>query len=111
MVCFFMRSIADNFASQTAVDIFNSATGTWSTAKLSVMRRAMGATSVGEIALFAGGGVSDGTFVMEVTGYDIGCVGVDCILLLQANVTFLFAISCCHISNIHDTPQASSRML
>ena len=43
--------------------MFNSATGVWSTAQLSMRRRALGATSVGNVALFAGGGVSDGTFV------------------------------------------------
>jgi hypothetical protein len=61
-----MRSMADNFNSQTAVDIFNSVTGMWSTAQLSLKRRAMGATSVGNIALFAGGGVADGTFCTVV---------------------------------------------
>jgi hypothetical protein len=69
-----MRSIADNFESQTAVDIFNSATGMWSTAQLSVKRRAMGATSVGNIAMFAGGGVSDGTFALEVATCVVDCV-------------------------------------
>jgi hypothetical protein len=66
---FFMRPTADNFDSQTAVDVFNRVTGMWSTAQLSMKRRAMGATSVGNVALFAGGGVADGTFVMVVTGY------------------------------------------
>ncbi len=38
-----------------AVDLYNSATGTWSTAQLSVGRRQLAATSVGGVALFAGG--------------------------------------------------------
>ena len=74
--CFFMRFTADNFASQTAVDIFNRVTGMWSTAQLSLQRRAMGVTSVGNIALFAGGGVADGTFC-TVAEYVVDCVGVD----------------------------------
>ena len=37
------------------VDIYNSITGTWSTARLSVARRSMAATSVGNMAIFAGG--------------------------------------------------------
>ncbi len=38
-----------------AVDLYNSATGKWSTAQLSVGRRQFSATSVGGVALFAGG--------------------------------------------------------
>ncbi len=58
-----MQFAADSFSAVNAVDIFNSETGTWSTAQLSVSSRSMGATSVGSVALFAGGAVSDGTFV------------------------------------------------
>ena len=38
-----------------AVDLYDSATGTWSTARLSVARSRLAATSVGNMALFAGG--------------------------------------------------------
>ena len=38
-----------------AVDLYNSATGTWSTAQLSVARYSLVATSVGNVAIFAGG--------------------------------------------------------
>ncbi len=37
------------------VDLYNSATGAWSTAQLSVARNNLAATSVGNVALFAGG--------------------------------------------------------
>ena len=37
------------------VDVYNGATGTWSTAQLSVGRMVLAATSVGNVALFAGG--------------------------------------------------------
>ncbi len=37
------------------VDLYNSATGAWSTAQLSVARDNLAATSVGSVALFAGG--------------------------------------------------------
>ncbi len=40
-----------------AVDLYNSVTGTWSTAQLSVARSRLAATSVGNMALFAGGGL------------------------------------------------------
>jgi hypothetical protein len=38
-----------------AVDLYNSALGTWSTAQLSVARNSLAATSVGNVAIFAGG--------------------------------------------------------
>ena len=38
-----------------AVDLYNSTLGTWSTAQLSVARYYLGATSVGNMAIFAGG--------------------------------------------------------
>ena len=41
-----------------AVDLYNSASGTWSTAQLSVARNQLAATSVGNVAIFAGGWIS-----------------------------------------------------
>jgi dihydroorotase-like cyclic amidohydrolase len=38
-----------------AVDLYNSASGTWSTAQLSGARWRLAATSVGNVAIFAGG--------------------------------------------------------
>ena len=38
-----------------AVDLYNGASGTWSTAQLSVARSHLAATSVGSVAIFAGG--------------------------------------------------------
>jgi hypothetical protein len=38
-----------------AVDLYNSTTGTWSTARLSVARYGLAAASVGNVAIFAGG--------------------------------------------------------
>jgi len=38
-----------------AVDLYNSASGTWSTAQLSVARWFLAATSIGSVAIFAGG--------------------------------------------------------
>ncbi len=38
-----------------AVDLYNSASGTWSTAQLSVARFRLVATAVGNVAIFAGG--------------------------------------------------------
>jgi hypothetical protein len=48
-----MRSAADNRSS--VVDVYNSITGAWSTAQLSVARVYLAAASVGNVALFAGG--------------------------------------------------------
>ena len=91
--------MADNFNSQTAVDIFNSVTGMWSTAQLSLKRRAMGATSVGNIALFAGGGVADGMFCTVVAEYVVDCVGVDRMRLQQNRLCSFF----CHLLLLHSS--------
>ena len=48
-----MRVTAGNGVSN-AVDLYNSASGTWSTAQLSVARYSLAATSVGNVAFFAG---------------------------------------------------------
>ena len=48
-----MRATAG--AKTNAVDLHNSATGAWSTAQLSVAREWLAATSVGNVAIFAGG--------------------------------------------------------
>jgi hypothetical protein len=53
-----MSVTADNSGTQfysDAVDLYNSASGTWSTARLSVGRALLAATSVGNMAIFAGG--------------------------------------------------------
>ena len=50
-----MRVTAGNYGWSNAVDLYNSASGTWSTAQLSVARDRLSATSVGNIAIFAGG--------------------------------------------------------
>ena len=42
-------------AGSDAVDLYNSASGTWSTAQLSVARYGLAATSAGNVAIFAGG--------------------------------------------------------
>ena len=52
------RLIYHNFiagGASDAVDVYNSTTGTWSTARLSVARHSLAATSVGNLSLFAGG--------------------------------------------------------
>ena len=55
--CFLMRGTAGIACNTT--DVFDSATGKWSTAELSVARFLMGAVSVGPFAIFAGGGSVD----------------------------------------------------
>ena len=51
--CRLMKATADAWS--TAVDLYNSATGAWSTARLSVARYLLAAASVGNVAIFAGG--------------------------------------------------------
>ena len=49
-----MRATAGSIASNV-VDLYDSGTGRWSTAQLSQARGALSATSVGTVAIFAGG--------------------------------------------------------
>ena len=51
--CRLMRATAG--VGSNAVDLYNSATGAWSTAQLSVGRYWLAAASVGNVAIFAGG--------------------------------------------------------
>ena len=53
---------------QKAVDLYNSATGEWSTAQLSLGRDAIRATSVGNLALFAGGWSNIGALLSRKGG-------------------------------------------
>ncbi len=57
-----MRVTAGYEGSNNAVDLYNSASGTWSTAQLSVARFHLAATSVGNVAIFAGDYVGNCSF-------------------------------------------------
>ena len=59
-----MRATAGG--TSNAVDVYNSATGAWSTAQLSVARVALSAASVGNVAIFAGG--STGSVLLLIEG-------------------------------------------
>ena len=50
-----MRATADGLSVYNVVDVYNGATGAWSTAQLSVGRSWLAAESVGNVAIFAGG--------------------------------------------------------
>jgi hypothetical protein len=52
--CFLMRATAGGVVSNV-VDLYDSGTGRWSTAQLSQARGQLSATSVGTVAIFAGG--------------------------------------------------------
>ncbi len=51
--CFLMRATAGGVSD--VVDLYDSGTGRWSTAQLSQARNGLSATSVGTVAIFAGG--------------------------------------------------------
>ena len=51
--CHLMRATAVDWSK--VVDLYNSTTGAWSTAQLSEKRSDLAATSVGNVAIFAGG--------------------------------------------------------
>jgi hypothetical protein len=48
------------------VDLYSSASGTWSTAQLSAARSGLRATSIGNVAIFAGGTVGNCSFTLFV---------------------------------------------
>ncbi len=68
-----MRVIAANSVVFTAVDLYNSTSGTWSTAQLSVARFVLAATSVGNVAIFAGGNGGNGSFELYDGGFCQSC--------------------------------------
>jgi hypothetical protein len=51
-----------------SVDLYNVTSGTWSTAELSVVRKDLAATSVGNVAIFAGGYVGNSSPSLCVEG-------------------------------------------
>ncbi len=67
--CCLTRATAGGVASN-AVDLYNSATGTWSTASLSVVRWGLAAASVGTVALFAGGNTGSALLFREWFGME-----------------------------------------
>ena len=79
-----MRTAADS-AFSNAVDVYNGATGAWSTAQLSVARPLLAAVSVGNVALFAGGG-TNGTWLFRDGGGVVDC----CVCVL-----WLSLLQCC----------------
>jgi hypothetical protein len=68
-----MRVTAGISGYSNAVDLYNGASGTWSTAQLSVARLRLAATSVGNVAIFAGGMEGNYSSAFCCAG---GCVGV-----------------------------------
>jgi hypothetical protein len=87
-----MRATAGAFSN--VVDVYNVATGAWSTAQLSVGRWQLAAASVGNLALFAGGGISGSTLICwEGEMFHLGLRA--CWVLAYAAV-FLFCLPCDH---------------
>jgi hypothetical protein len=64
----------DSFSN--AVDLYNGASGTWSTAQLGVARSSLAATSVGNVAIFAGGSIGNCSLTLFVEGLLFGLMRV-----------------------------------
>jgi hypothetical protein len=71
-----MGATADSFEYSNAVDLYNYTSGTWSTAQLSVARSYLAATSVGNVAIFAGGNVGNCSLTLFVEGLLFGLMRV-----------------------------------
>ncbi len=67
--CRLISVTADTELYSKVVDIYNSASGTWSTTQLSVGRRQLAATSVGNVAIFAGGYACNCSLALCETGF------------------------------------------
>ncbi len=72
--CRLMRVDAGRAEATNAVDLYNSASSSWSTAQLSAARYNLAATSVGNVAFFAGGSVSVYNAGGSVSGNSSFCV-------------------------------------
>jgi hypothetical protein len=83
-----MRATADYYSN--VVDLYNLATGAWSTAQLSVARLELAATSVGNVALFAGG---SGKGALLYKGADVMIFACVCLMSARAAV-FRLCFSC-----------------
>jgi len=70
--CVLRRAVAG--APSNAVDLYNSATGTWTTARLSVARTSLAAASVGNVIVFAGGHIASALLVLGETWEGMLCV-------------------------------------
>ena len=75
------------------VDLYNGASGTWSTAQLSEARSGLAATSVGNVAIFAGGSTGNCSLTLFVEGLLFGFMRVG------DGVTFAFLrrAACCFV--------------
>jgi hypothetical protein len=71
--CCLMAPLADSPYQSDVVDVYNGATGAWSTAQLSVARCGIAAASVGNVALFAGGSVAIGGLLCREGVEDVCC--------------------------------------
>jgi hypothetical protein len=85
-----------------AVDLYNSASGTWSTAQLSVTRGNLAATSVGNVAIFAGGSAG----ILRVAL----CQGVRLLVLICVrNVCLRHVVCCCLCLRCRRLPSHATR--
>ncbi len=99
VVCRLIRITADNQVYFTVVDLYNSVSGTWSTAQLSVARIVFyGETSVGNLAIFAGGSMSNFGFALCYKGFVLELVCADDACLRRE---FFDAVWCMRCSRLY----------
>jgi hypothetical protein len=78
----------DSSMAFNAVDLYDSSSGQWTTAQLSVARSSLAATSVGDVAIFAGGQTSGNPVFF--------CVTKDFIFILfYSDDTCFKCLACC----------------
>jgi hypothetical protein len=87
-----MRVTAGSYSN--VVDMYNRASDTWSTAQLSVARFGLAATSVGNVAIFAGGYRGYCSFALYDGGFasDLLCVDEACFRRVIVAAFVMYAV-------------------
>jgi hypothetical protein len=94
-----MSATAGGSGVYNAVDVYNSESGTWSTAQLSVARERLAATSVGNVAIFAGG--YGGNHLITALRCAIKRLCRSCARMMPVyTLVFAVALSCMLCSNL-----------
>ncbi len=81
----FSRSPRAGPGMSNVVDLYNSATGGWSTGQLSIGRWSLAAASVGSMALFAGGWISSAHICVKVANFQYLSVEMMATVSLRAH--------------------------
>ncbi len=98
VVCRLITVTAGGGGYSNAVDLYNSVSGTWSTAQLSAARVGLAGTSVGNLAIFAGGWQGRFSFALCYKGFVLELLCADDACLRRE---FFYAMWCMRCSRLY----------